>query len=269
MFQPAKWQRLEIRSIRSRNRSLTRKQRPVLTASIGCVRRRLSRMTRKDNEGTNGDGTRDQGALSFQRSTLRSLWRPLSRRPGAAALRSSDARLSFQRHSGERLGQSHPGPQYGPPCIVHRNHRCVWPERICLHGVVGRRPDERKGHSEIWRGFVLPRVPDHVSDVAAVRCARSLRSAIQGMGNAGRRVSQRCQTGRLTALTKQSSDAEFRYKCTTAVRSALPGSFQISRSTTNSIPVTAVLNGRPSMLRPETRSPTAVPAALIATTVSQ
>ena len=34
-------------------------------------------------------------------------------------------------------------------------------------------------------------------------------------------------------------------------------------------PVTAVLTGRPSMLRPEMKSPTAVPAALIKTTVSQ
>jgi hypothetical protein len=33
--------------------------------------------------------------------------------------------------------------------------------------------------------------------------------------------------------------------------------------------VTAVLTGRPSMLRPEMKSPTAVPAALIKTTVSQ
>ncbi len=35
------------------------------------------------------------------------------------------------------------------------------------------------------------------------------------------------------------------------------------------IPVTAVLKGRPSMLRLEMKSPTAVPAALIATTVIQ
>jgi hypothetical protein len=34
-------------------------------------------------------------------------------------------------------------------------------------------------------------------------------------------------------------------------------------------PVTAVLTGRPSMLRPEMKSLTAVPAALIKTTVSQ
>src|SRR5882757_5953928 len=34
-------------------------------------------------------------------------------------------------------------------------------------------------------------------------------------------------------------------------------------------PVTAVLTGRPSMLRPEMKSPTAVAAALIKTTVSQ
>jgi len=34
-------------------------------------------------------------------------------------------------------------------------------------------------------------------------------------------------------------------------------------------PVTAVLTGRPSMLRPEMKSPTAVPAALIKTAVSQ
>ena len=62
---------------------------------------------------------------------------------------------------------------------------------------------------------------------------------------------------------------EVRYKRATTVRSALLESFQITRSAMNSIPVRAVLKGRPSMFRPETRSPTAVPAALIATTVSQ
>jgi hypothetical protein len=85
----------------------------------------------------------------------------------------------------------------------------------------------------------------------------------------GAGMSQRCQTRSLSALTKQSSDGEFSYECTTTVRSTLPDSFQISRSATNRIPVRAVLKGRPSMFRPETRSPTAVPAALIATTVSQ
>jgi hypothetical protein len=35
------------------------------------------------------------------------------------------------------------------------------------------------------------------------------------------------------------------------------------------MPVTAVLIGNPNMLRAETKSPTAVPAARMATTVSQ
>jgi hypothetical protein len=55
----------------------------------------------------------------------------------------------------------------------------------------------------------------------------------------------------------------------TAGRCDVPDSFHTNRSTTNRMPVTAVLIGRPSMFRPETRSPTAVPAARIATTVSQ
>jgi hypothetical protein len=51
--------------------------------------------------------------------------------------------------------------------------------------------------------------------------------------------------------------------------SDLDCSLQMTRRVTNRAPVTAVLTGSPSMLRPETKFPTAVPAALIKTTVSQ
>ena len=55
----------------------------------------------------------------------------------------------------------------------------------------------------------------------------------------------------------------------TAGRCDVPDSFHTNSSKTNRLPVTAVLIGRPSMFRPETRSATAVSAARIATTVSQ
>jgi hypothetical protein len=51
--------------------------------------------------------------------------------------------------------------------------------------------------------------------------------------------------------------------------SDLDCSLQMTRRAMKRAPVTAVLTGRPSMLRPEMKSPTAVPAALIKTTVSQ
>jgi hypothetical protein len=44
---------------------------------------------------------------------------------------------------------------------------------------------------------------------------------------------------------------------------------QMTRRAMRRAPVTAVLTGRPSMLRPEMKSTTAVPAALIKKTVSQ
>jgi hypothetical protein len=51
--------------------------------------------------------------------------------------------------------------------------------------------------------------------------------------------------------------------------SDLDCSLQMTRTAMKRAPVTAVLTDRPSMLRPEMKSPTAVPAALIKTTVSQ
>jgi len=51
--------------------------------------------------------------------------------------------------------------------------------------------------------------------------------------------------------------------------SDLDCSLQKTRTAMKRAPVTAVLTDRPSMLRPETKSPTAVPAALIKTTASQ
>jgi hypothetical protein len=51
--------------------------------------------------------------------------------------------------------------------------------------------------------------------------------------------------------------------------SDLDCSLQMTRRATKRAPVTAVLTGRPSMLRPEMKFPTAVAAALIKTTVSQ
>jgi hypothetical protein len=51
--------------------------------------------------------------------------------------------------------------------------------------------------------------------------------------------------------------------------SDLDCSLQMTRRAMKRAPVTAVLTGKPSMLRPEMKSPTAVPAALIKTTVSQ
>lgn len=51
--------------------------------------------------------------------------------------------------------------------------------------------------------------------------------------------------------------------------SDLDCSLQMTRTTTKKAPVTAVLTGRPSMLGPEMKSPTAVPTPLIKTTVSQ
>jgi hypothetical protein len=51
--------------------------------------------------------------------------------------------------------------------------------------------------------------------------------------------------------------------------SDLGRSLQMTGRVMKRAPVTAVLTGRPSMLRPEMKSPTAVPAALIKTTVSQ
>jgi hypothetical protein len=51
--------------------------------------------------------------------------------------------------------------------------------------------------------------------------------------------------------------------------SDLDRSLQMTGRPTKRAPVTAVLAGRPSMLRPEMKSPTAVPAALIKTTISQ
>jgi hypothetical protein len=51
--------------------------------------------------------------------------------------------------------------------------------------------------------------------------------------------------------------------------SDLDCSLQMTRGAMKKAPVTAVLTGRPSMLRLEMKSPTAVPAALIRTTVSQ
>src|SRR5258708_25139576 len=47
--------------------------------------------------------------------------------------------------------------------------------------------------------------------------------------------------------------------------SYLDCSLQMTRRAMKRAPVTAVLTGRPSMLRPEMKSPTAVPAALIKT----
>jgi hypothetical protein len=51
--------------------------------------------------------------------------------------------------------------------------------------------------------------------------------------------------------------------------SDLDCSLQMTRRAMKRAPVTAVLTGRPSMLRLEMKSPTAVPAALIKTTVRQ
>jgi hypothetical protein len=51
--------------------------------------------------------------------------------------------------------------------------------------------------------------------------------------------------------------------------SGLDCSLQMTRTAMKRAAVTAVLTDRPSMLRPEMKSPTAVPAALIKTTASQ
>jgi hypothetical protein len=51
--------------------------------------------------------------------------------------------------------------------------------------------------------------------------------------------------------------------------SDLDCSLQMTRRATKRAPVTVVLADRPSMLRPEMKSPTADPAALIRTTASQ
>jgi hypothetical protein len=94
-----------------------------------------------------------------------------------------------------------------------------------------------------------------------------MRAAITGHDSTARYSAMRGPTARVARYgakrTSSGSDGA------RSLSLDLDCSLQMIRRAMKRAPVTAVLTGRPSMLRPEMKSPTAVPAALIKTTVSQ
>ena len=103
----------------------------------------------------------------------------------------------------------------------------------------------------VGRDDLLDLADRRIADAAAGRGQFLLLAGEAGIG----------KTRLLGALWRKADLIRKRWR--TLSLSDLDCSLQITRTAMKRAPVTAVLTDRPSMLRPEMKSPTAVPAALI------